>query len=202
MIHHSSENPCHPLGVNKRPVPNKRSHKTCKLDRVKDSNISQTADLNRRVYNIASCVQEMQMWHVNCNNIIILYCSENYPKTWSRLICNVFRRSLGFQEFQNIVWTFYLLIHKSMVCICCNHLISLSLEFQSTPLPLPLGAYPWMALGLNPRDGLSCLHNLCIKLFVSYRSGKYLYKPTMKKLCCPMYTIKYVNFLRLHNYYW
>ena len=52
-------------------------------------NISQTADLNRRVYNIASCVQEMQMWHVNCNNIIILYCLENYPKNWSRLTCNV-----------------------------------------------------------------------------------------------------------------
>lgn len=144
MIHHSSENPCLPLGRHKRSVPNKRSHKTCKLDRVKDSNISQTAELNQRVYNIASWVQEMQMWHVNCNNIIILYCSENYPKNWSRLTCNVVR-GLGFQEFRNIVWIFYLLIHKSMVCICCTHSISLSLDIQSTLLPLPLGAYPWVA---------------------------------------------------------
>ena len=81
-----------------------------------------------------------------------------------------------------------------MVCICCTHSISLSLDIQSTLLPLPLGSYLWVAYGLNPWDGLSYLHNLCINLFVSYRSGKYLYKPTMKKLCCPMYTIKYVNF--------
>lgn len=29
-------------------------------------------------------------------------------------------------------------------------------------------------------------------LFVSYRSGQYVYKPMMKKMCCPSYTIKYV----------
>lgn len=141
------------------------------------------------------------MWHVNCNNIIILYCSENYPKNWSRLTCNVLGVVQVSKNFRTL-FGFYCLIHKSMVCICCTHSISLSLEIQSTLLPLPLGTYPWVAQGLNPWDGLSYLHNLCIKLFVSYRSGKYLYKPTMKKLCCPMYTIKYVNFLRLHNYYW
>ena len=35
---------------------------------VRDSDILQTAELNWWVYNIASCVQEMQTWHVSYNN--------------------------------------------------------------------------------------------------------------------------------------
>ena len=35
---------------------------------VRDSDILQTAELNWRVYNIPIVFQEMQTWHVSCNN--------------------------------------------------------------------------------------------------------------------------------------